>query len=190
MELALNIQNYFTYLLHEHLFFIQKNLRIILNNLWLFFSNHVNLSIQEQFKKKKKHLKSALKTQCIHLRKTLLRATGDTYTLKWISWSESKKQAVHWYFTGDLHNGYRVSPISSGGDLRLVHSSGLGKRNPEARSQCIQYELLRAPNRHWLRGKKRGRKSSQDERERAMLYYLNERRCGLRVERFFFFFFF
>lgn len=121
------------------------------------------------------------------MRKTLLRATGDTYTLKWISWSESKKQAVHWYFTGDLHNGYRVSPISSGGDLRLVHSSGLGKRNPEARSQCIQYELLRAPNRHWLRGKKRGRKSSQDERKRAMLYYLNERRCGLRVERFFFF---
>ena len=40
-----------------------------------------------------------------------------------------------------------------------------------------------------LRGKKRGRKSSQDERKRAMLYYLNKRRCRLRVERSFFFFF-
>lgn len=151
----------------------------------------MNLSMQEQFKKTfNEYFVSFFhsETQCIHLRKTLLRATCDTYILKWISWSESKKQTVHWYFTGDLHNGYRVSPISSGGDLRLVHSSGLGKCNPEARSQCIQYELLRAPNRDWLRGKKRGRKSSQDGRKRAMLYYLNERRCRPRVERFFFLF--
>lgn len=126
----------------------------------IFFLNHMNLSIQEQFKKTFKEYFIRFfhsETQCIHLRKTLLRATCDTYTLKWISWSESKKQAVHWYFTGDLHNGYRVSPISSDGDLRLVHSSGLGKRNPEARSQCIQYELLCAPNRH-LGGKREGEK--------------------------------